>query len=149
MKLRLLSCSILCVFISVAAMAQLRDVPSEVTAAFAKQYPGAESISYKDNLKNFHVHFALKGEKTIAKYNRKGEWKESEKTSELGKLPQPVQDGFQKSKYATDWKTSDVTVFYQPNNVERYRVRVEKGDVQRRYLFFNKNGRLIKDSITL
>ncbi len=149
MKLRLLLCSMSFFFAGAAAFAQLRDVPPEVTTAFAKQYPAAETVTYKDNLKNFHVHFVWKGEKMIAKYNRKGDWKESEKTSEVAKLPQPIQDGFQKSKYATDWRTSDVTVFYEPNNVERYRIRVEKGDVQRRYLYFNKNGRLLKDAITL
>jgi hypothetical protein len=31
----------------------------------------------------------------------------------------------------------------------RYRLKVEKNDLQKKYLFFDKNGRLLKDSITI
>ena len=131
------------------AGAQIRKIPSEVTNAFTAQYPDAKDVSYDDNLRSFKVVFTQNGEKMIAYYNSKGEWKETEKTTDITKLPQAVQDGFQKSKYATEWKISEATIFYEPKNAERYRLKVEKGDVQRKYLHFNKNGRLLRDSITI
>ncbi|HZH96345.1 MAG TPA: PepSY-like domain-containing protein [Flavisolibacter sp.] len=139
----------ICLLATVTASAQFRDVPSEVTAAFAKQYPGAEQVSYKDNLKNFNVHFVSGGEKMIASYTSKGEWKQSEKTTGITKLPKAVQDGFQKSKYADGWKVSEAIIFYEPGNIERYKIKVEKGDLQRKNLFFNKEGRLMKDGVSL
>ena len=133
---------------SVGSFAQLRDIPAEVTDAFTKQYPGAEQVVYKDNLKNFHVHFLLSGDKYVAKYNSKGEWKESEKSTDIVKLPQPVQDGFNKSKY-TAWKIKEVVALQMPNGAEHYKIRVEKGELQKKNLYFNKEGRLTKDGLTL
>jgi hypothetical protein len=133
--------------ISIGSFAQLRDIPAEVTDAFSKQYPGAEQVVYKDNLKNFHVHFTLAGDKYIAKYNSKGEWKESEKSTDIVKLPQPVQDGFNKSKYA-DWKITEVVSLLMPKDAEHYKIRVEKGELQKKNLYFNKEGRLTKDGLT-
>jgi hypothetical protein len=130
------------------ASAQFRDIPPEVTTAFTKQYPGAEAVTYKDNLKNFYVAFTMNGEKTLAKYSTKGEWKESEKITVISKLPKAVIEGFEKSKYA-DWKVSEATVISMPRNIENYRVKVEKGDLQKKNLFFNKEGRLTKDGLTL
>ncbi len=147
---RKISFIILCsFFIFSSAQAQVRKIPAEVTNAFTAQYPEAKDVSYDDNLRNFKVIFTSKGEKMIAYYNGKGEWKETEKTTDITKLPQAVQDGFQKSKYATDWKISEAIIFYEPKNADRYRLKVEKGDVQRKYLHFDKNGRLLRDSITI
>lgn len=136
------------VLLSLGSFAQLRDIPAEVTDAFTKQYPGAEQVVYKDNLKNFQVQFLLSGEKYIARYSSKGEWKESEKSTDIVKLPQPVQDGFNKSKYA-DWKIREVVTLLMPNGVEHYKIRVEKGELQKKNLYFNKEGRLTKDGLTL
>jgi hypothetical protein len=36
-----------------------------------------------------------------------------------------------------------------PGNEERIRIKVEKGELTKRYLFFNKQGRLVKESFTL
>jgi hypothetical protein len=138
---------VISLLMSAGSFAQLRDIPAEVTDAFSKQYPGAEGVVYKDNLKNFHVHFTLTGDKYIAKYSSKGEWKESEKSTDIVKLPQPVQDGFNKSKYA-DWKIKEVVVLLAPKGTEHYRIRVEKGELQKKNLYFNKEGRLTKDGLT-
>ncbi len=77
-----------------------------------------------------------------------GVWKGTEKTTSLSNLPQAVQDGFQKSKFA-DWEVKEATIFYFSGNTEKYRIKVEKGELQRKHLHFSKNGRLTKDSITI
>ncbi len=130
------------------ADAQIRKIPAEVTNAFSAQYPDAKDVTYGDNLKDFEIEFTSGEEKMTASYNNKGVWKGTEKTTTLSKLPQAVQDGFQKSKYA-DWEVKEVIIFYFSGNTEKYRIKVEKGELQRKHLHFSKNGRLTKDSITI
>lgn len=147
--MRKYSLILVCFLLSVMnADAQIRKIPVEVTNAFTTQYPEAKDVSYGDKLKDFEVEFSLGGEKMTASYNSKGVWKGTEKTTSLSNLPQAVQDGFQKSKYA-DWEVKEATIFYFSGNTEKYRLKVEKGELQRKHLHFNKNGRLTKDSITI
>jgi len=128
--------------------AQLRDIPAAVKEAFESQYSTAEQVEYNDILTGVQVHFVKDGEKYTAKYTNKGAWKETEKEWSFDKLEQDVKDGFQKSKYA-EWKQTETAIVYLPGGAEQYRIKVEKNDVVKRYLFYNKNGRLLRDSITL
>jgi hypothetical protein len=132
-----------------SSFAQIRKTPAAVTQAFEKQYPNASGVQYEDNLINVQVHFASDSGKMIAKYNGDGTWKETEREFNYDNLPADVKTGFDKSKYATDWKVRETAIIYLPNNDMRYRVKVEKNDLQKKYLFFDKNGRLIKDSLTI
>jgi uncharacterized protein (DUF952 family) len=136
--------------VTVAATAQIREIPAPVKDAFAKQYPAAEQSSYDDILTAVHVNFVLNGEKMIAKYTNKGVWKETEKGAAFDSIPADVRDGFWKSKYA-DWQVKETAIVYMPNGGERYRLKVENGELElnRKYLYFNKNGRLIRDARTL
>jgi hypothetical protein len=130
------------------AFAQIRNVPTEVEDAFAKQYPDAESVVYKDNLVNVRVNFVLNGDRLMATFNNKGMWRETEKDWTFEQLPEDVKDGFHKSKYA-DWKLTETKVIYRPDGKERYRIKIEKNDVQKKYLLFNQSGRLVEDNITI
>lgn len=136
-------------FIGLSSFAQIRKIPVEVTNAFSKQYPNAYDVSYKDNLVNIQVNFVLDSANMMAKYSNDGEWKETEKGIVYDALPAQVKDGFKKSKYAADWKETETAVIYMPGNEVRYRLKVEKNDVQKKYLFFDKNGRLIRDALTI
>ena len=131
------------------SFAQLRKTPAAVTQAFEKQYPKAAGVQYEDNLINVQVHFVTDSAKMIAKYNSDGEWKETEREWSFDSLPADVKLGFDKSKYAVDWKVKETAIIYMPHNEIRYRIKVEKGDLQRKYLFFDKTGRLIRDSLTI
>jgi len=135
--------------IGLSSFAQLRKTPAAVTQAFEKQYPNASKVQYEDNLINVQVHFVTDSAKMIAKYNSDGEWKETEREWNYDSLPADVKLGFDKSKYAIDWKVTETAIIYLPKNEVRYRVKVEKGDLQKKYLFFDKNGRLIRDSLTI
>lgn len=135
--------------IGLSSFAQLRKTPAAVTQAFEKQYPNASNVQYEDNLINVQVHFVTDSAKMIAKYNSDGEWKETEREWNYDSLPADVKLGFDKSKYAADWKVTETAIIYLPKNETRYRVKVEKGDLQKKYLFFDKNGRLIRDSLTI
>lgn len=136
------------VCLATGVQAQIRDVPPAVKEVFEKQYPDAESVEYKDMLANVQVHFTEGGEKFIAKYTNKGAWKETEKEWNFDHLAQEVKDGFAKSKYA-DWSVEETKIIYRHTNKELYRVKVKKNDLQKKYLYFNGNGRLVTDDITL
>lgn len=143
--------ALLCYFFLVAtfmSFAQGDDVPAGVKETFKIQYPAAEDVAYKDNLITINVHFTQSGEKLIANYTRKGKWKETEKDWTFEQLPADVKDGFDKSKYA-GWKVGETKMIFRSGGTERYRIKAEKSDLQKKYLFFNKNGRLTEDLITL
>lgn len=144
-------CFVLAVFTTAVASAQLGKIPVAVTAAFTKQYATAQQVSYKDNLSDYSVNFLIDSNKMIAHYNSKGAWKGSEKDIAFDQLATEVKDGFAKSKFA-DWKVSGATVLYlteKQGGGEQYRIKVAKGDIQRKYLYFNRTGRLVRDAITL
>lgn len=132
-----------------SSFAQIRKTPAAVSQAFEKQYPDASKVQYEDNLINVQVHFVSDSGKMTAKYNGDGEWKETEREFTYDDLPADVKTGFDKSKYAVEWKVKETAIIYLPNNEIRYRVKVEKNDLQKKYLFFDKGGRLIKDSLTI
>ena len=131
-----------------SAQAQIREVPAAVKEVFDKQYPDAQNVVYKDLLASVQVHFTEGDEKFIAKYNNKGMWRETEKEWNFGHLSQEVKDGFSKSKYA-DWEVEETKIMYRPTNKEFYRVKVKKSDLQKKYLLFNGEGRLVEEDITL
>jgi hypothetical protein len=135
---------------TLSASAQLREIPKEVKDRFMSQYPQATDVDYKDQLVKVYVYFTLTGEKLIATYSNKGLWKETEKEWSFDKLSQAVKDGFDKSKYADDeWTVKETAIIYLPGDKEQYRIKVEKNELQKKYLYFNTKGRLLKESITL
>lgn len=127
---------------------QLREIPKVVEETFARQYNGATNVEYRDQLVSVDILFELNGEKMLAFYSNKGLWKGTEKKWEFDKLPEDVKVGFEKSKYA-DREVEETTVLYLPGGAEQYRVKAKKNDVEKKYLFFNTNGRLLRTSLTL
>lgn len=140
-------------FISVVTLstsAQFREIPKDVQLTFANQYPKAENIDYKDQLTKIYIHFTLDSTKWIATYSNKGIWKETEKEWSYENLSDAIKDGFAKSKYADDdWEIKETTIVYLPGGTEQYRIKIEKNELQKKYLFFNKRGRLLRDALTL
>jgi len=139
--------AVLC--LSFSAFAQVRKIPAAVTEAFTKQYPSASDVKYEDNLLNVQVHFVLDSAKMIAKYDNDGSWKETEKVSSYESLAPEVKDGFLKSKYTDEWKVKETAIILMPDGSERYRLKVEKNDLLKKYLFFDKNGKLVRDALTI
>jgi hypothetical protein len=135
-------------FGSINLFAQIREIPKAVEETFANQYRGASDIEFKDMLTRVDVHFNLDGESMIASYTNKGIWKETIKDWSFVKLPDDVKNGFEKSKYA-DREVEDVIVLYLPGGGEQYRLKAKKNDVEKKYLFFNPKGRLLRESVTL
>jgi hypothetical protein len=127
---------------------KIRDIPKAVEKTFSEQYNGAANIDYRDQLIGVDVAFELNGEKMIASYTNKGIWKETAKEWTFDKLPAEVKDGFQKSKYA-DRTVDEAKLIYLPGDSTQYRIKVKKSDIEKKYLYFNPTGRLLRESLTL
>jgi hypothetical protein len=134
--------------IYITGFSQVTKIPPAAKDNFAKQYPKAENASWDNDVVNVNVRFDLDGEKMNAEYNNKGHWKSTIKDLSFDKLPPAVLDGFKKSKYA-DREVTETKMIYYPANEIKYRLKVEKNDVEKKYLFFDENGRLLRDAITL
>jgi hypothetical protein len=145
MKLRL---TLLFVFFAAIVNAQIRKIPAEVTDAFKTRYPHSEKVSWKDNLTNFEAQFTLNGYQMSSDFNSKGEWIDSERKIKFEELPAAVRDGFSKSKY-TDWEKTDIIELDKNGDDLQYRILVKKSSVQKKYLYFDTNGKLLRDAVTL
>ncbi len=148
MKKRLVLLSLATILFAGAAFTQIREIPKVVEETFANQYREASDIEFKDQLVRVDVYFILDGESMIASYTNKGLWKETQKAWAYDKLPQEVKDGFDKSKYA-DREVAETVVLYYPGDVTQYRLKVKKNDFEKKYLYFNPAGRLLRESVTL
>jgi hypothetical protein len=136
------------IFFTGIAFSQIREIPKAVEETFANQYKGASGIDFKDQLVRVDVSFELDGEKMLASYTNKGLWKETQKEWSYDQLPQEVKDGFNKSKYA-DREVEDVIVLYLPGGIEQYRIKAKKNGVEKKYVYFNPKGRLLREAVTL
>lgn len=132
----------------VESFAQVTSIPATAKENFAKQYPGATNVRWDNDIVNVNVRFDFEGAQMNAEYNNKGTWKHTFKDFSYDQLPGAVVDGFKKSKYAGR-DVTEVKAVYLPGNVTQYRLRVEKNDVQKKFLYFNPEGRLLRDANTL
>lgn len=146
---KIVLCAAVILFGVLSAGAQLRKIPASVTDAFATRYPHAEKIEWRDKITSFEAGFTLNSVAMKAGFSSKGLWKYSEKAISFDDLPAGVKDGFSKSKYA-DWKKGNVTEVQEDGKELQYRLYAEKSSpFQKKYLYFNTNGKLLRDVLTL
>lgn len=146
---RLLPLMVLALGIYSSASAQIRKIPAEVTDAFKEKYPGASQVEWKDKLTNFVAVFMQDNVQYEARFNKKGEWKDTENAIDTDELPEEVNEGYNKSKYAEEWKIEAAYKILLPNDKVNYRVLARKSDLQKRNILFSSSGRLLKDNMTL
>jgi Putative beta-lactamase-inhibitor-like, PepSY-like len=149
--MKLIRLSVLLIVFSISYLqttAQVTSIPAQAKESFFKQYPDAKNVQWENDIVNVNVRFEVDNDKMNAEYNNKGIWKSTLKDWTFDKLTNDVKEGFQKSKYA-DREVTDVKVLYLPGYVIQYRLKTEKSDVEKKYLFFNTEGRLVRSSVTL
>ena|SRR5882672_9373772 len=139
-----------CLFFSVLffANAQIRKIPAEVTDAFTTRYPHATKVEWRDKLHYFEATFQLNGSSIIASFSSNGEWQGSERELDFNQLPDEVRDGFLKSKYA-DRQKKDIYELQELGKPLQYRISVQKSGIQKKNLYFDVNGRLLKEAMAL
>ena len=139
-----------CLFFSVLffANAQIRKIPAEVTDAFTARYPHATKVEWRDKLHYFEASFQLNGSSIMASFSSNGEWEGSERELDFNQLPDEVRDGFLKSKYA-DRQKKDIYELQELGKPLQYRISVQKSGIQKKNLYFDVNGRLLKEAMAL
>lgn len=128
--------------------AQLRKIPAEVTSNFKAQYPSADSVEWRDRLTGYSVNFIDEDIRHTAHYNNDGEWLSTDIEISYDELPELIRDSHSKTRYA-DWETGVVHKIELPDDELNYRIQVIKNDLQKKNLYFNEKGRLVKDKISL
>ncbi len=128
--------------------AQIRKIPADVTDAFTTRYPHATRVEWKDKLHYFEATFELNGSTITADFSSKGEWEGSECKVNFDQLPDEVKDGFEKSKYA-DWQKNSAYEVQELGKPMQYRFSVQKSGIQKKNLYFDINGKLLKESMIL
>ena len=134
--------------LSASSYAQLRKIPAEVTNRFTEKYPMATNVSWIDKLSGFSASFTLDEKEYLATFTNKGIWESTEESIPQEDLPEAVEEGFERSKYA-EWTIGKTTKIEMPDNVIQYRIEAVKSDIQKRNLYFSTKGRLLKDKMTL
>ena len=106
-------------------------------------------MEWKDNLSNFSARFiSIDSNKCSASFNGKGEWQSTEEELDESELPAAVKEGFSKSRF-TERKLSEIVKIEKKEAEVQYRLLVKKNDVEKKYLYFNKEGKLLKEAVTL
>jgi hypothetical protein len=131
------------------ADAQVRKVPAEVTETFRKKYPMATNIEWRDRLSGFTASYDLENVHYESKFNNKGLWQGTENKITETDIPVAVKDGFDKSKYAAEWKIKEAYKIISHEEKVTYRLQIQKNDIQKKKLLFSNEGRLMSDNITL
>ena len=131
------------------AHAQVRKLPAEVTEAFRQKYPMAKNVEWRDRLSGFTAVFDLDNVHYEAKFTNKGFWQSTENKIADADIPAAVKDGFDKSKYAEEWTIKTAYKIALREDKTQYRLDIEKNDIQKKHLYFDPTGRLLRDNITL
>jgi hypothetical protein len=130
------------------SFAQVTTIPEQAKASFFKQYPDAKNVQWSNDVVNVNVSFEQDSNKLFAEYSNKGIWKWTLKDYTFDQLPNDVKQGLSKSKYAGR-EVKETKVLYLPGYVIQFRLKVEKSDLEKKYLFFNGDGRLVRSTVAL
>jgi len=128
--------------------AQARKVPAEVTEAFKAKYPNTSNAEWKDKQRFFQVNYEMDDVRYESRFTSKGEWIETEKELQEDQLPAEVMDAYNKSKF-TDWELKSMSWVQSKANGVQYRLFVRKNGLEKKYLYFDKGGRFIKDTAAI
>ena len=148
MKLNRLVAIISLLLSSSAVFAQITSIPELAKENFFKQYPDAKNVQWQNDVVNVNARFEQDSNSLNAEYNNKGTWKWTLKEWTFDNLTSDIKEGFSKSKYASR-QVLEVKVLYLPGYVIQYRLKVEKNDIERKFLFFNTEGRLVRTTVAL
>jgi hypothetical protein len=133
----------------ITGSSQIRQLPEVVRESFQNQYPSATNVAYTDKLVEVDVSFVDSGYTCRARYTSKGEWENTDKQIRMEQLPESVNDGYNKSKYAADWKIDEIYEVDIPDNIKEYKLVVERGTITHKNLYFSLEGRLLSDNLSL
>ncbi len=141
-------CFFFLISICIFSKAQFRKIPADVTDAFASRYPHAVHVEWKDKIQFFEASFTLNDVNMTADFSSAGDWEQSEREMDYDDLPDEVKDGFEKSKYS-DWQNNGIFEIQVLGKPLQYRINVQKSGIQKKNLFFDADGKLLREVINL
>ena len=130
------------------AFSQIRKIPSQATESLKQKYPAADKVEWKDAISHFTAKFQVDSKDYEAHFDSDGNWKESLVKVDESEMPEAVKDGIAKSKYS-DWTLGKIEKIESTEDRVQYRVQVKRGDIKKKILYYNPEGKLTKDNITL
>lgn len=132
------------VLVTMPAMAQTNQPSAVVADNFAKLFPGATKVEWKEKTDNFTAFFDLSNQKCEAKFAKTGGWLSTEETMPLDSLPAAVEHAFKACKYA-DWTETSAYSIQVAQGTTQYHLVVTRSDGGRKILFFSPDGNLLAD----
>lgn len=135
-------------FVLLSADAQFRKVPVEATNALKEKYANATNVSWKSGITSHKASFELNGVKYTAEFKNTGEWIKTEGKLTYDKLPTEVSDGLHKSLYSS-WEHQELIQIDEKDKGTEYRIKVRKSTTGKKYLYFNPQGQLVKEAMTI
>jgi uncharacterized membrane protein YkoI len=137
---------ILGMFLITSLEAQVINVPKKSQSHFGKKYPSAKEVTWINNVTDYQVKFKDENGTQRAYYHMDGTWNFTELYIDNSKIPAEVNSSLSKSRFS-DW-TIESSAFIENNKGKTmYRLEVKKG-LEKKFVFYDKNGKEIKTSAT-
>ena len=127
--------------------AQVVNIPEKAKMHFAKKYHAAMDVEWTNNLANYTARFQLDSLKQAAHYSVDGEWTYTEYPLDFETFPEEIKKSVTKSRFS-DWKIESGAFVENSKNEKLYRIEFKSG-VNKRYVFFQENGKEVRSTVTL
>jgi hypothetical protein len=147
MKTRILFLSVI-VLLTITSYSQLKKVPVAVRESFSQQYPEAEVIAWDGALFNSSIRFMLDKKHMNSRYSNKGVWKYTEEKTSFEAVPEAVKSSFQCGKFK-ELAIQEVDIMYYPDASIQYRIKAGNNAVEKKFLYYDEEGKLVKQGITI
>ncbi len=144
MKSKSLMFAILAMFFFSGLSAQVVNIPDKAKNDFGKKHAHAKDAKWENKVAYYIVHYSEGGTHATAHYRMDGTWEFTEMKINDGRTPTKVKNAFQKSKFR-NWEVKEKAFVENDNREKLYRYEVKNG-VDKRYIFFNKEGKFIKEN---
>ncbi len=139
---------VITVFIAVlffiGASAQFRNIPGAVTNAFTQKYPAATNVEWDDRISSFQAKFIKDNATYEARFDKNGNWLETEKAITYDALPESVKSSFKSSKF-NDFTVRTVAEIEKANGGKEFRLYIRDNVVKRKYLYYTPEGTFLRE----
>ena len=122
--------------------AQVVTIPESSKKSFNEKYPTATKVDWSNNVTSYVARFNVGDVGYTAHYHLDGTWDYTERSLQKSQLPAPVLEAYSKSRIA-DWEYVSSGYVENNKNEKCYRIEARKG-VERKYIFYDKNGKEVK-----
>jgi hypothetical protein len=136
-----------CILFCGQLIAQVINVPNKSEKHFSEKYPKAANVNWKNNVTDYSASFDQDNLKHKAHYHMDGVWDYTETFLTEDKFPADVKSALTKSRYS-EWKILSADLVENNKGEKMYRYELKKG-IEKKYIFFDKDGKEIKSKSTI